>query len=47
MIRIWVDGYLVVNWTQVGTFTGNTSAIDLAGTFKAQIEYNDNVIAWR
>ena len=52
MIRIWVDGYIVVNWTQVGTFTGNTAAIDLAGTFnggssKAQTEYYDNVIAWR
>jgi len=35
-----------------GTFTGNTAAIDLAGTFnggssKAQTEYYDNVIAWR
>ena len=52
MIRIWVDGYLVVNWTQVGTYTGNTSGIDLAGTFnggssKAQTEYYDNVIVWR
>jgi len=47
-----VDGYLVVNYTAAGTFTGNTSTIDLAGTFNGgssilQTEYYDNVIAWR
>lgn len=52
LIRLWVDGYLVVDYQRAGTYIGNTSSIDVAGTFnggssKMQVEYYDNVVAWR
>ena len=51
-VRMWVDGYLVVDYQHAGTYTGNTSTIDVAGTFNGgssvlQTEYYDNVTAWR
>jgi len=51
-LRMWVDGYLVIDRRNFGTYAARTASILLAGTFnggssKVQTEYYDNIVVWR
>lgn len=51
-LRVWVDGYLVVERGRLGTFAAPTESVLLGGTFnggssRVQSEYIDDVVAWR
>ncbi|HKO10962.1 MAG TPA: hypothetical protein VJV22_03275, partial [Acidobacteriaceae bacterium] len=51
-LRVWVDGYLVVDRQHLGTYAAETNDVILAGTFNGgssvnQTEYYDSVVMWR
>jgi hypothetical protein len=51
-LLMWVDGYLVIDRQNFGTYSARTSSILLAGTFnggssKVQTEYYDHIVVWR
>ena len=51
-LMMWVDGYLVIDRQNFGTYAARTGSILLAGTFnggssQVQTEYYDQVVVWR